>query len=312
MQNKGPIKLLAILFALVSIYQLSFTYCTRRAENKAVEYAQSPLITEEAQKLSNGDAVLAKLIEDSLKADRERFYIDSITQNKHTVMNILLKKFTYKECKERELNLGLDLKGGMNVTLEVSTDGVIRALSGFNNDPKFNDAVELALKKQKSSQKDFVDLFYESLKEIAPNDKLASYFLTNDLRDKINYNSTDEEVLRVIKKEAGDAFDRTFQILRNRIDRFGVAQPNIQKLQTTERILIELPGIKDPTRVRKLLQSTAQLEFWETYEFADIYSYLELANERLVSLLMLKKEIRKQILILLKKQIKLRKPNKLK
>lgn len=290
MQNKGPIKLLAILFALVSIYQLSFTYCTRRAENKAVEYAQSPLITEEAQKLSNGDAVLAKLIEDSLKADRERFYIDSITQNKHTVMNILLKKFTYKECKERELNLGLDLKGGMNVTLEVSTDGVIRALSGFNNDPKFNDAVELALKKQKSSQKDFVDLFYESLKEIAPNDKLASYFLTNDLRDKINYNSTDEEVLRVIKKEAGDAFDRTFQILRNRIDRFGVAQPNIQKLQTTERILIELPGIKDPTRVRKLLQSTAQLEFWETYEFAEIYSYLELANERLASLLSAEKE----------------------
>lgn len=283
MQNKGAIRFLAIVFALVSVYQLSFTFCTRQVESRARVYAESPEIYEEAKRLSGGDATLEKIIADSLRADRENRFLDSMNVEK--VMNILIRKYSYKECKERELNLGLDLKGGMNVTLEVATSDLIKALSGFNPDPKFNKAIELANEKQKRSQADYIDLFYESIKEVAPQERLASFFLTNDLRDKINYNTTDEEVLKIIKRESSDAFDRTFQILRNRIDRFGVAQPNIQKLATTGRILIELPGIKDPARVRKLLQSTAQLEFWETFEFSEVYSYLEAANKQLVNIL---------------------------
>lgn len=283
MQNKGAIRFLAIVFALVSVYQLSFSFCTRQVEKKAKVYAESPEIYEEAKRLSGGVASLEKIIADSLRTDRENRYLDSMNVEK--IMNILIRKYTYKECKEREINLGLDLKGGMNVTLEVATSDLIKALSGFNADPKFNQAIEMANQKQLKSQADYIDLFYESIKEIAPQEKLASFFLTNDLRDKINYSTTDEEVLKIIRKESADAFDRTFQILRNRIDRFGVAQPNIQKLATTGRILIELPGIKDPARVRKLLQSTAQLEFWETFEFSEVYSYLEAANKQLVNIL---------------------------
>jgi SecD/SecF fusion protein len=283
MQNKGAIKFLAIVFALVSIYQLSFTFCSRKVEKAAIEYADDPSVYEEAQRLSNGDEILERLFIDSLKSERERMYLDSMMNE--TVMNILIKKYTYKDCKERELNLGLDLKGGMNVTLEVAMADLLKALSGHNPDPEFNLAIEMAVEKQKTSQEDFLDLFYQSLKEIAPEVRLASFFLTNDLRNKISYNTEDAEVLGILRVESDEAFDRTFEVLRNRIDRFGVSQPNIQKLATNGRILIELPGIKDPARVRKLLQSTAQLEFWETYEFAEVYQYLELANERLPRLL---------------------------
>lgn len=283
MQNKGAIKFLAIVFALVCIYQLSFTFCTRNVENKAKDYASSPAVYEQAKILSGGNTALEMLIADSLKAVRENRFLDSM--NTENVMNILVRRYTYKEAKERELNLGLDLKGGMNVTLEVSLAELIKALSGFNPDPKFNQALALATEKQKRSQLDFIDLFYESMKEVAPQERLASYFLTNELRDKINFNSTDEEVLKIIREESAASFDRTFQILRNRIDRFGVAQPNIQKLAATGRILIELPGIKDPARVRRLLQSTAQLEFWETFEFSEVYSYFEAANKQLAGLL---------------------------
>lgn len=283
MQNKGAIKFLAIVFALVSIYQLSFTFCSRKIEKSAVKYADHPSVYEEAKRLSGGDNILEKLILDSLKTDRERAYLDSMMME--PVMNMLIKKYTYKDCKERELNLGLDLKGGMNVTLEVAMGDLLIALSGFNQDPKFNQAIQMATEKQKRSQEDFIDLFYQSLKEIAPGERIASFFLTNELRTKINYNTEDQEVIRILRREADEAFDRTFEVLRNRIDRFGVSQPNIQKLATNGRILIELPGIKDPVRVRKLLQSTAKLEFWETYELAEIYQFLEDANNRLPSLI---------------------------
>lgn len=283
MQNKGAIKFLAIIFALVSIYQLSFSYCTRKVEKDAKVYADHPSVYEEAKRLSNGDVTLEKLILDSLMLDRERAYLDSMMGE--NIMNLLIRKYTYKDCKEREINLGLDLKGGMNVTLEVATADLLKVLSGYNQDPNFNKAIDMASEKQKTSQTDFIDLFYESLQEIAPGEKLASFFLTNDLRDKITYNSTDEEVLKVIRQETADAFDRTFEVLRNRIDKFGVSQPNIQKLATNGRILIELPGIKDPVRVRKLLQSTAKLEFWATYEFVDVYKFMEAANLKLPSLL---------------------------
>ncbi len=283
MQNKGAIKFLAVVFVLVSIYQLSFTFCSRRVEKSAKEYANHPSILEEAKRLSNGDPTLELFYIDSLKADRERRYLDSMMSE--NIMNLLIKKYTYKDCKERELNLGLDLKGGMNITLEIAMGDLLKALSDYNDDPVFNKAIELATEKQKTRQTDFIDLFYESLLELAPEAKLASYFLTDDLRGKINYNTPDQEVIDILRTESEEAFDRTFEVLRNRIDKFGVSQPNIQKLATNGRILIELPGIKDPVRVRKLLQSTAQLEFWETWEFAEVYQYMEAANKKLPSLI---------------------------
>lgn len=255
MQNKGAILSFAILLAAVCLYQLSFTFKARQVEKDAVEYAQ-------------GDPA------------KEFYYLDSISGEE--VYNFFgLKKFTYKEVKELEINLGLDLKGGMNVTLEVSVDELIRALSNYNNDSTFNAAIAQAKQMQRGSQEDFVTLFGQAFEEIDPNARLASVFLTLELRDHININSTNDEVLQVIRRETNAATDNAFNIIRTRIDRFGVAQPNIQQLQTKGRILVELPGVKDQSRVRSLLQGTAMLEFWETYENQEVYPYLLQANERL-------------------------------
>jgi len=216
---------------------------------------------------------------DSIAIARETYYLDSISNV--VVYNILVAEYTFKDCKEREINLGLDLKGGMNVVLEVSVGDIVNALSGNSQDPVFREAMKLAYQKQKNSGQGFVTLFGESFNEVDPNARLASIFLY-EFKDKgITTNSTNEEVLSVINKEADEAIDRSYQILRTRIDRFGVAQPNIQKLATTGRIAIELPGIKDPQRVRKLLQGTAKLEFWETYNFSDLYTYFDEANATL-------------------------------
>jgi len=279
MQNRGAIKFFAIAFALVCLYQLSFTFVTSRVETKAKEYATNDVAVQQANKLAKGNKALETYLMDSISKSREQYYKDSVSNV--VVYDILVTGYTYKECKERELNLGLDLKGGMNVVLEVSIGEVVKALSGNSQDPVFKQAMQMAYEKQKNSGEGFVTLFGQSFNEIDPNARLASIFLY-EFKDKgITTNSTNEEVLAVIKKEADDAFDRSFQILRNRIDRFGVAQPNIQKLSTTRRIAIELPGIKDPERVRKLLQGTAQLEFWETYNFSDLYTYFDEANATL-------------------------------
>lgn len=252
MQNKGAFKLLAVIFALVCVYQLSFTYVSKRVENKAKEYKKG-----------------------------ETAYLDSISTE--PVYNFLwLKKFTYKECKEREINLGLDLKGGMNVTLEVSVEDIVRSLGNYSTDSVFNKAIKLALQKQQNSQSDFITLFAESFKEIAPNDRLARIFATFELKEKISAQSTNEEVVKAIRQEAEGAIANSFNIIRNRIDRFGVAQPNIQRLENSGRILVELPGAKDPQRVRKLLQGTANLEFWETYEISELLPYLATANAKIV------------------------------
>jgi len=255
MQNKGAILSFAILLAAVCLYQLSFTWKARQIENDAEKYADGDL-------------------------NKEYVYLDSISGE--VVYNFLgLKKFTYKEVKELELNLGLDLKGGMNVTLEVAVDDLIRSLSNYNNDSTFNAALARAKEMRKESQEDFVTLFGQAFEEIDPNARLASIFLTLELRDKININTTNEEVLDVIRNETNSAIDNAFNIIRTRIDRFGVAQPNIQQLQTKGRILVELPGVKDQNRVRNLLQGTARLEFWETYENQEVYPYLLQANEKL-------------------------------
>lgn len=282
MQNKGAIRLFAIVFALVSLYQLSFTFIANNVEKDATEYANRQEIEEKAEQMADGDQVLEQFYYDSLSNAARKYYLDSMaTQN---VYNILVRKYTYQECKERELNLGLDLKGGMNVTLEVSVVDVIKNMAAENvvNNPNstFNKAIDRAQERQKQSQEDFVTLFYESVKEIAPDKRLAPMFTTRELRDRVNPSSTDEDVLDVIRAEANSAIDRSFEILRTRIDRFGVSQPNIQKLKTSGRILVELPGVKDPERVRDLLQGTAHLEFYETYEFPEIYNVFMDANER--------------------------------
>ena len=255
MQNKGAVKLLAIALALVSLYQLTFTYVTRKVEKDAAIYAQ-------------GDPA------------REEAYLDSMMRE--VVYNFLgIRQYTYREAKEREINLGLDLRGGMNVTLEVSSYEIIRALSNYSSDPTFTEALSLAREYQRTSAEDFITLFGRAFETLDPNARLAAIFSTVELRDRISYNSTNQEVLDVIRVEAEKAIDNSFNILRSRIDRFGVSQPNIQKLETHGRILIELPGVKEPERVRSLLQGTANLEFWETYENPEIYPYLLQANERI-------------------------------
>ncbi len=256
MQNKGAITLLAIALALVSLYQLSFTWKTSRVEKAARDYAQG-------------------------NPDREKAYLDSIANQE--VYNFLgLAKFTYKECKELELNLGLDLRGGMNVTMEVDVADVVRSLANYTPDPAFNQAIQEAIKMRTTSPKDFVTLFGEAFEKIAPDAQLASpdLFGTVELKDKIKIGASNKEVLDVVRKEAEGAIDNTFNILRTRIDRFGVAQPNIRKADISGRIVIELPGIKDAQRVRKLLQGTAALEFYETFDNGDFYQYLAAANEK--------------------------------
>jgi SecD/SecF fusion protein len=254
MQSKGAVKLFAILLALVCIYQLSFTLVTRGIESDAKEFAK-------------GDE------------QKEKSYLDSISNK--GVYNLLVKDYTYQECKEREINLGLDLKGGMNVTLEVSVVDLVRSLAGANqNDPTFKKAIDRALELQKSSNKGFVDLFGQAYKEVDPNASLASIFANIENQDKINFNSTNDQVLKHLNEEATAAISRSFNILRTRIDKFGVTQPNIQQLGSG-RILVELPGVKEPERVRKLLQGTAKLEFWETYSFGDVAPSLVAVNKML-------------------------------
>jgi len=279
MQNRGAITFFAVAFALVCLYQLSFTIATSRMESKAKHYAVNETAQQQADELAMGDEVLRGYLMDSISRARESYFLDSIANT--VIYNIGIDDYTYKECKEREINLGLDLKGGMNVVLEVSVYDIINALSGKSEEPVFVEAMQLAREKQKSSGKDFVTLFGESFQEVDPDARLASIFLY-EFKDKgITTNSTNEEVLDIIRKEADGAIDRSFEILRTRIDRFGVAQPNIQKLATSGRILIELPGIKDPDRVRKLLQGTAKLEFWETYNFSELYQFFDEANAKL-------------------------------
>lgn len=258
MRNKGAIRLFAIAMALVSIYQLSFTWKTSQINKQAQEYAQ-------------GDE------------DRLTFYRDSLAGE--PVYNFLgLKKYTYRECQEREFNLGLDLKGGMNVTLEVSVVDLINSLSNFSNDTTFTKALALAKEMQKDSQDDFVTLFGQAFETVDPNGNLSAIFNTIELRDRIQYNSSNADVLEIIREETNIAIDNSVQILRNRIDQFGVAQPNFQELGTKGRVLIELPGIKDQKRVRKLLQGAAKLEFWETYENSEMWEFLISANEKLKEL----------------------------
>ncbi len=263
MHNKGAIRLLAILFALVSLYQLSFSYFTSSAEKDAKEYSLSPAVLSEAKLISERTGREEIIFLDSLQKAAENYYLDSIANEDQYYFGL----YSYKDCKLREINLGLDLKGGMNVTLEVSVEDVVVAMAGSNKkDPYFQTAIKDALEAQKNSQDDFITLFYQAWLQDNPGLNLSSVFATVELKDLISPNSTDEEVVKVLHEQAIAAIGNTYDVLSKRIDQFGVAQPRIQKMQNG-RILVELPGVKDPRRVRKILQSTARLEFWETYKF---------------------------------------------
>jgi SecD/SecF fusion protein len=253
-------------------------------QKDAKTYASGANIDSIVKTLSKGNVQNESYFYDSLRTSLENHYLDSMSQE--VVYNLLwIRKYTFKECQEREINLGLDLKGGMNVTMEVSVPDIIAAMAQNTKDPLFTKVLDDAKKMHENSDKDFVTLFGESFKaNNKSNAKMASFFIIG-LKDKINFNTPDEEVLVQIKKETDDAVDRTFNILRTRIDRFGVTQPNIQKLGTSGRILIELPGIKDPERVRKLIQGTAQLEFWETYEYQEVYGFMEAADNKLKAII---------------------------
>lgn len=260
MQNKGAIRFIAIALALVCVFQLSFTFVTKRVEKKAQQYA---------------------LVGNEVDKKKESHYLDSVSTE--TVYNFLwVRKYSYKECKEREINLGLDLKGGMNVMLEVSVTDLVRALSNNSKDSAFVKAMDVAMKMPGSEH--FIDKFGKAFQQVAPNARLASIFGTQELRGRVNFDSSNEDVLKVLKQEAENAIDNSFNILRNRIDKFGVAQPNIQRMENSGLIVIELPGVKEPERVRKLLQGTASLEFWETYEFSEIYGSLIAANTKLAEI----------------------------
>ncbi len=286
MQSKGAIKFVAILIALACVYQLSFTWATSHQEKKAQEYAEAAVaeMQQSAQFAKVADVDKAYFL-DSLAKEKNRFYIDSISTEK------VFLGFTYKEVKEKEINLGLDLKGGMNVMLQVQLKDLIKALSNDNKSPEFTQALELAQQKELTTREDFITLFAQSWEEVAPGKRLSTIFGTYDMREKIQPETSNEEVIKVIREEAESAIANSFNVLRNRIDRFGVTQPNIQKLGNSGRILVELPGVKEPERVRKLLQGTASLEFWPTFDNSEIYPFLVEANSALKELLSVEEEV---------------------
>ena len=256
MQNKGFVRIFAILLTLVCVFYLSFSFVTRHYTNKAKEFAK-------------GDVKV------------EQDYLDSLSNEK-----VWFGNWTLKQCREMEISLGLDLKGGMNVILEVSVPDVIKALADNKTDEAFNQALATAAKQATTSQDDVITLFVREYHKIAPGAPLSQLFATQQLKDKVSQKSSDAEVEKVLREEVKAAVDNSYNVLRTRIDRFGVVQPNIQSLEDKMgRIMVELPGIKEPERVRKLLQGSANLEFWETYNAKDVAPYLQSADAKLRAIL---------------------------
>lgn len=256
MQNRGLVKFFAILFALVSIYQLSFTFVSHNVENDAKVYAKG-------------------------NSEKEIKYLDSIGKEK--VFNLGFTDFTYNEVKDKKINKGLDLEGGINVQLQISVKDIIKGLANNTKNPVFNKALADATVNRQGNQ-DYIDAFFEAFdKASAGTVKLASpeIFSNKIIGDEVNFKMTDDQVKKVIRRKVDESIESAFEVLRKRIDKFGVTQPNIQKLGESGRILVELPGAKDVDRIKKLLQSTAQLEFWETYKIDDLGNFLMAANNAL-------------------------------
>ena len=254
MQGKGVVKFFAILLAVVCLYQLSFTWVARKVENDARAYAK-------------GDTT------------KVTAYLDSIsTQPVYPIL-----KHDYQYCKQRELALGLDLEGGMSVTMQISLNELVKKLSNNNPDPAFNLALVNAQNDTKTSQADYITLFVNEYEKLNPNGKLAAIFSTKDNQDHLKFNASNSEVESYLKDQAKSAVTQSYTILNTRIDQFGVANANIQLQPGTDRILIELPGVKEPERVRKLLSGTAKLEFYQTYDNSQVYQLLSNINSLIVA-----------------------------
>ena len=280
MQSKGAIKLVAALVAVACIWQLSFTAVTKIQEKKASKYADAAVAAfQQTPAWSKVAAEDQAYVLDSLAKDRNRWYTDSVSAEK------VYFGYTYKDVKSKEINLGLDLKGGMNVMLQVQLSDLVKALAGENRTPESEKALALAQERSVNSRQDFISLFAEAWTEVSNGQRLAQVFGTYEMRDRIKPESTDDEVISVIREDAESAVSNSFNVLRNRIDRFGVTQPSIQKIGNCGRILVELPGVKEPERVRKLLQGTASLEFWTTFDNSEVSQYLVEADALLAELL---------------------------
>ena len=262
MKNKGLVYFLTFIISFLSIYYLQFTFVSQRIQNEATE--------------------LSRDYDGNIDFNKKQKYLDSIWNK--PVYN-LITDFTYKEVKESELNLGLDLQGGMHVTLEVSPIDILKGLSSDSKDPDFLLAINNAREVVRGTQTNFISQFYTEFKAIAPEKDLSIIFATVSNRGRISFDTSDDEILDIINGEVESAIDRSFNILRTRIDRFGTSQPNIQRLQGTGRIQIELPGVDNPERVRKLLQGVAKLEFWEVAELSEteIFQTLQIIDQFAVS-----------------------------
>lgn len=288
MQNRKAISIFAGLLALSCIFYLTFSWITRGVESDALAYAEAKLNTNAVKSLVQSrfgnKAGARQNYLDSLKSKYVDAYLDSM--KRVSVYDLLIAEYTYEECKKNEINLGLDLRGGMNVTLEVSVLDLIRNLSNNNPDPAFNAVLTDTQKNLGvNNNDDFITLFYKTFKSRNPEGKLAPYFATIENKAKINFNSTNDQVIQFVRDRVNEAIANAEKTFRSRIDRFGVTQPNIQKLESSGRILVELPGVKDKARVRELLQGTANLEFWETFENGEVAPYMDKANAVISKLL---------------------------
>lgn len=269
MQNKGLIKLFAILFGLVSLYQLSFTFLANKVEDDAVAYSNERNIENDAR----------------AKAKFERNYLDSVANKE--IIDLGIGKYTYNDVKDKEMNLGLDLKGGINAILQVSVKEVLKSLSNESENIAFNTALENADERQKNSNLNYLDLFFEEFEKVAGDTKLSdpSIFGTRALSDKIAFNEANITVKETLQQEINSSIGTAFEVLRSRIDKFGVTQPNIQRIGNSGRIQIELPGAKDIERVTKLITSKAELQFWEVYTNAEVQNFLFAANAKVSEML---------------------------
>ena len=283
MQNlKGVIKFFTVILLLACLFQLSFTFMADRVESKADTYAGNQVKSNEPAGLSAAQSVAFRDSVDYLKKISKRNYLDSI--GGVPLVNVwgLKDIYTYKFCRDHALTLGLDLKGGMSLIMEIAQDDVLRKLSNNSTNAPFNAAIESAKAQQAVTQGDFLTLFQKEFEKIQPGGKLANIFYqVENYQGKINPNSTNDQVITLLRADFDAAIKETFQVLKTRIDQFGVTSPNISLQANTGRIILELPGVDDPVRVRKLLQQTAQLEFWDTYETQEVINYLGDANSSL-------------------------------
>ena len=273
MQNKGLVRIFTVALTLVCLFYLSFSFVTSYYGNKAVSHAANQAEIFNA----NGDKTYDEI--EDFKRYTEYAYLDSVGYES------VWLTYTLKECREREIGLGLDLKGGMNIVLEVSVPDILKALSNYNTTPNFTQALQIATERQKTnSQLAYLDLFVQAYRELDSEARLATVFSTFEMKERIALSDPNEKVIQVLRTEIDGAIENSFNVLRTRIDRFGVVQPNLQRLGNTGRILVELPGVKEPERVRKLLQGSANLEFWETYELSEIFNNLTEANRILYTI----------------------------